>query len=44
MRWLDAIRPFDCFIHYVGVSDAFVTFYYQSCTLSEREVMSVARG
>jgi hypothetical protein len=44
MRWLDAIRPFDCYIHYVGVSDAFVTFYYQSCTLSEREVMSVARG
>jgi hypothetical protein len=44
MRWLDAIRPFDCHIHYVGVSDAFVTFYYQSCTLSEREVMSVARG
>jgi hypothetical protein len=43
-RWLDAIRPFDCYIHYVGVSDAFVTFYYQSCTLSEREVMSVARG
>jgi hypothetical protein len=44
VRWLDAIRPFDCYIHYVGVSDAFVTFYYQSCTLSEREVMSVARG
>ena len=44
VRWLDAIRPFDCFIHYVGVSDAFVTFYYQSCTLSERQVMSVARG
>lgn len=28
-RWLAAIRPFDCYIHYVGVGEAFVTFYYK---------------
>jgi hypothetical protein len=43
-RWLAAVRPFDCYIHYVGVGEAFVTFYYKCSASLRREVMSVARG
>jgi hypothetical protein len=43
-RWLDAIRPLDCYIHYVGVGEAFVTFYYCRPTLSGKEATSIARG
>ncbi len=42
-RWLDAIRPFDCYIHYVGVGEAFVTFYCRP-TLSGKGATSIARG
>jgi hypothetical protein len=43
-RWLEQIRPFDCYLHYVGFGDAFVTFYYHCGTPSGKEVESVARG
>jgi hypothetical protein len=43
-RWLEQIRPFDCYLHYVGVGDAFVTFYYHCGTPSGKEVEGVARG
>jgi hypothetical protein len=34
--WLDAIRPFDCYIHYVGVGETFVTFYCRPTLFQER--------
>lgn len=35
--WLDAIRPFDCFISYICVGDDFVTFYYKSTPFLKKQ-------
>jgi hypothetical protein len=35
-RWLEAIRPFDCFLSYCCVGPDFVTFYYKSTRLERR--------
>lgn len=42
--WLDAVRPFDPYIHYLGVGGDFVTIYYHSCVLRRKKPLRVARG
>lgn len=42
--WLDAIRPFDCFVSYLGLSEGAVTLYYKSTTLLARRPAGFVRG
>jgi len=43
-EWLDAIRAFDCFIGYICVGGDFVTFYYKSTSLVQKNPTTFTRG